>query len=175
MWRRGRYIPSSKRKQIYFAYVESHITYMLPIYSVGSKTKLRQLQRLQNRCIKALYRLPRLTSTTYLYSTSILPVEKLAVVERITYLHKIVKSLTKNNFIIRLNSEIHSHLTRQANNLHCPDNHPALKQSTQEYNRFCSDLQHLTCIKTFKSKLKIEVMKNCDNEFNVISPYFFIN
>lgn len=89
----------------------------------------------------------------------------------VTYLHKIVKSLTKNNFNIRLHSEIHSHRTRQSNDSHCPNKHPALKQSTVEYNRFCSDLRHLTCIETFKSKLKLEIMKDCDNEYNVISPY----
>ncbi len=175
MWKKGRYIPVSKRKQIYFAYVQSHIVYMLPIYSVGSKTKLRQLQRLQNRCLKAVFRLPRFTPTTYLYTTTILPVEKLAMVERITYLHKVVKSLTKNNFEICLNSDIHSHRTRQANDVHCPDKHPSLKQSTAEYNRFCRGLRHLMCIDTFKSKLKVEIMKNCDNEYNVISPYVFLN
>lgn len=175
MWKKGRYIPISKRKQIYFAYIQSHIVYMLPIYSVGSKKKLCQLQRLQNRCIKAAFRLPRFTPTTYLYTTTILPVQKLAMVERITYLHKITKSLTKTNFDIRLNSDIHSHGTRQSNDLHCPDKHPALKQSTVEYNHFCRDLRHLTCVKTFKSKLKLGIMKDCDNEYNVISPYVFLN
>jgi len=74
MWKRGRYLPMEKRKQLYFAYVQSHIAYMLPIYSVGTKTRLDRLQRVQNRCIKALYQLPHLTPTTYLYSSSILPV-----------------------------------------------------------------------------------------------------
>ena len=175
MWKRGRYIPMSKRKQIYFAYVQSHISYMLPIYSVGSKTKLRQLQRLQNRCIKAVYQLPQFTSTTYLYTTSILPIEKLAIVESVTYLHKVVKSLTKNNFEIRSNNEIHSHRTRQANDLHCPNKHPALKQSTLEYNRLCKDLAHLTCINTFKSRLKLKVMKESGEKYNAISPYVFLN
>ena len=112
MWKRGKYIPIGKRKQLYFAYVQSHIAYMLPVYSAGSKAKLQRLQRVQNRCIKALYRLPHLTSSTYLYSTSILPVEKLAVVGRVTQLHKMVKGLTKHNFEIQLNSDVHSHRTR---------------------------------------------------------------
>ena len=175
MWKKGRYITVSKRKQIYFAYVQSHIQYMLPIYSVGSKKKLGQLQRLQNRCVKAAFRLTRFTPTTYLYSTTILPVEKLAVVERVMYIHKIVKSLTKNNFDIQLNSDIHLHRTRHSHEIHCPEKHPALKQSTFEYNRFCSDFRHLTCIKTFKCKLKLEIMKDCANDYNVISPYVFLN
>lgn len=130
---------------------------------------------IQNRCIKALYHLHRFTSTTFLYSASILPVEKLAVVERVTYIHKIVNSLTKNNFDIRFNYEIHSHRTRQANQLHCPDNHPALKQSTIEYNKFCGDLRDLRCIKSFKAKVKTVVLKDSDQRYNVISPYVFLN
>ena len=125
--------------------------------------------------VKSVYRLPQLTPTTYLYTSSILPVEKLAVVERIGYLHKIVKSLTKNNFDVRLNNEIHSHRTRQADDLHCSDKHPALKQSTMEYNRFCKGLTHLMCMKTFKAKLKIEVMRNSGSEYSVVSPYVFLN
>lgn len=122
--------------------------------------------------------MPRYTPTTYLYTTSILPVEKLAVVERVTYLHKIVKSLVKHNFGIRLNRDTHSHRTRQADNIHCPDEHPALKQSAQDYNRHCSDLRQLDCIKTFKAKLKMKVMMNC-SEYKVISenliPFFSRN
>lgn len=140
------------------------------------QSKLNRLQRVQNRCIKALFQLPRLTSTTYLYTTSILPVEKLAAVERIPYLHKIVKSLVKHNFDIRLNSDIHSHRTRQGNDLNCPDKHPLLKQFTHEYNLHCKDLRHLKCVDvdTFKTKLKIEIMKNCI-EYRVISPYLYLN
>lgn len=150
------------------------VAYMLPIYSAGSKVKLKRLQSVQNRCIKALYRLPHLTSSTYLYTTSILPVEKLAVVERVTQLHKMMNGLTKHNFEIRLNSDVHSYPTRQSHNIRCPDKHPILKQATHEYNVFCDNLRHITCIKTFKSKLKIEIMKT-SSDYNVISPYFYLN
>ncbi len=174
MWKRGKYIPIGKRQQLYFAYVQSHIAYMLPIYKAGSKAKLKRLQRVQNRCIKALYRLPHLTSSTHLYWTSILPVEKLAVVERVTQLHKMANGLTKHNFDIQHGSDVHSYRTRQSNNFRCPDKHPILKLATHEYNELCNDLRHLSCIKTFELKLKIEVMKNA-SDYNVISPYFYLN
>lgn len=174
MWKRGRFIPLNKRKQIYFAYVQSHIAYMLPIYSSGPKSKLKQLQRVQNRCIKALHQLPRLTPSTFLYSTSILPVEKLAIVERVSYMHKVARSFIKHNFDIRLNSDIHNHRTRQANDLHCPDKHPALQQSAHEYNTYCSDLRRLNCIKTFRDKLKVNIMTNC-HVYKPVSPYLYLN
>lgn len=70
---------------------------MLPIYSLGNKTKLKQLRTIQDWCAKALYRLHRRTSSTYLYSSSILPFEQLAMVERVTHLHKMLKTLTRHN------------------------------------------------------------------------------
>ena len=147
---------------------------MLPIYSAGSKVKLSRLQRVQNRCIKALYRLPHLTSSTYLYSTSVMPIEKLAVVERVTQLHKIVNGLTKHNFEIQYNRDFHSHHTRQSNNLRCADKHPILKQATHEYNNLCGDLRRVKCVKTFKSKFKVVVMKSA-SDYGVVSPYFYLN
>lgn len=54
MWRNGKFIPMEKRKQTYFAYVHSHSLYMLAIYGECGSCKLKQLQTIQNRCIKAL-------------------------------------------------------------------------------------------------------------------------
>lgn len=71
IWRKGKCIPSDKRKQLYFSYVQSHLIYMLPIYSFGNKTKLDELQALQNGCIKAVFPLHRRTVATYLYSSSV--------------------------------------------------------------------------------------------------------
>lgn len=65
MWRKGKYIPVDKRKQLYFAYVQSHLMYMLPIYEDCAQYKLNELQTLQNRCIEAIFLLDRYTSTTF--------------------------------------------------------------------------------------------------------------
>jgi len=101
-------------------------------------------------------------------------VGRLAIVERVTDIHKMVNGLTKHNFEFQFNRDIHSHQTRRRDNLRCSDGNPILKQATNEYNLFCDHLRHLTCIKTFKAKLKIEVMKT-SSDFNVISPYFYLN
>ncbi len=98
MWRKSKYIPIDKRKQLYNAYVQSHLLYMLPIYSNCAQYKMQDLQTIQNRCIKALYQLDRFTSTSYLYSTGLLPVSELVKAERIFMVHKLSHSLTKNNF-----------------------------------------------------------------------------
>lgn len=118
MWRKGKHIPVDKRKQLYFAYVQSHLSYMLPIYSECASYKVQELQTLQNRCIKALYRLERFTSTTYLYSTGLLPISELAKVKRIVYIYKLTHSLTKNNFRFAINSDVHGRTTRRNSHIH---------------------------------------------------------
>lgn len=79
MWRNGKFIPLSKRKEIYFAYVHSHIQYIIAIYSECAGYKLNELYVLQKRCIKALFRLPRLTPSTYLFSNRLLPLNELVI------------------------------------------------------------------------------------------------
>lgn len=185
MWRKGKYIPVDKRKQLYFAYVQSHLLYMLPIYGDCARYKLNELQTLQNRCIKAVYRLDRYTSTTYLYSTSLLPVIELAKAERIVCIHKLVCSLTKHNFRFSTNADVHGRTLRRGSRIHnfnmqstvttfSNSSNAALALAINEYNSVDSDIRHLTSLNTFKAKVKLKIMQNSE-EYNVISPYYFIN
>lgn len=174
MWRKGKHIPANKRKQLYFAYVQSHLLYMLPIYSQGNKTKLAELQIIQNRCIKAIFRLRRETSTCYLYSASLLPIQLLATVERVTHLHRMVKSLTKHGFDIRLNRDVQSRASRRQSQVHISNQHPSLRQSISEYNRLSSDIRCLGCTDTFKRMVRLKVINESD-KFSAISAYLYIN
>jgi len=174
MWRRGKYIPAGKRKQLYHAYVQSHIIYMLPIYSLGNKTKLDELETMQNKCLKACFRLPRDTSTTFLYSTSILPIHELAIVERVVHLHRMVKSLTKHGLDVRLNRDVRSRSLRRQSCVHVSLAHQSLRRSINEYNRLSSDIRRLDCIDSFRAKVKLKVMNESLN-FSAVSPFVFIN
>lgn len=120
-------------------------------------------------CVKAIYRLPRGTSTTHLYSTNLLLLRHLATVERVAHLHRMVLAYTKHSFHIQLNHEVHKHSTRNLMNIHINKQHPSLRQSINEYNRLSVDVRCIECIKTFKSKVIIKIMAESD-EFYVISP-----
>ena len=185
MRRHGRFIPIEKRKQLYFAYVQSHITYMMPIYADCSNKKLDQLQTIQNSCIKAMYGLPRLTSTTYLYSKSIVPIKVLATVERVTNIWIMRNSMMKHNFTFTENSTMYAYNTKSRNLIHSfnphgrrvnsdtPD-HPALVLAIGEYNRLDTETLQMRSTDTFKARLKLKLMSESD-KFSAISPYYFIN
>lgn len=185
MWRKSKYIPIEKRKQLYNAYVQSHLLYMLPIYSDCAQYKLLELQTIQNSCIKALFRLDRYTSTSYLYSTGLLPVTELARAERIFMVHKLTHSLTKNNFRFVTNAEVHGRSTRRNSRLHIFNQYATgstlnsrnvvLSTAINEYNELDSATRNIpTFNKLFKTKVKLKIMQE-SQLFYVISPYYFLN
>ena len=138
---------------------------MLAIYGECGLCKLKELQKIQNQCIKALYRLPRLTSSTYLYSTKLLPIVELAKVGRLTNVHKMVHSLTKHNFTFVHNFDVHGRMMRRFNNIHLfnpysvnSDSNSALLRAISEYNMLPLEVRESASIGTFnalKKKKKI--------------------
>lgn len=185
MWRKSKYIPINKRKQLYYAFVQSHLVYMLPVYSNCAQYKMMELQTIQNRCIKALFQLDRYTSTTYLYSTGLLPLSELVKAERIFMVHKLSHSLTKNNFRFVTNAEVHGRSTRRNSRIHIFNQYAtgltlnscnaALTSAIDDYNDLDSATRNLPAFnKLFKTKVRLKIMLE-SSLFHVISPYCFIN
>ena len=174
MWRNGRFIPINKRRHVYHAYVQSHLNYMLPIYSQGSITKMTELKILQNRCIKALYRLPRDTPTTYLYSSNLIPLELLITIERISQLHKMVLNYTKHNFALIANNNFHGRVGIHTNSLHLFKDQPILTDAIANYNRLSDDFHQIRNISAFKSRLRDQLIKKSDG-YHGLSPFLFLN
>lgn len=144
------------------------------VYSLGNKTKLDELQVLQNGCIKALFRWPKRTSSTYLYSSSILPVCLLATVDRVTHLHKMIKRTTKHGFNIRLNCEFNNRASRRRSHVSLAQEHPTLQQAINEYNRLSSEMRQCDNIEHFKSRVKLKIISESD-KYVAISPFRYVN
>lgn len=138
---------------------------MLPIYGDCCQYKLKELKTLQNRCIKALFRLPRLTPTTYLYSTSILSLHELAKVEQLTYMYKMVACKVKHN--LKITRSYPLTLFNKSSN---DSSNAALMTMIDEYNDLDYDTRQIRSVKT----LKLNVM-SLRLECGSISPYFYLN
>lgn len=183
MWRSGKFIPLCKRKEIYFAYVQSHLRYMITIYSSCAAYKLNELFVIQKRCVKALFRLPKLTPSTYLFSNRLLPLNDLATVEGVMLMHKMMRQRVKHNFTFRTNLDVHGRVTRNGSDIHVfnPWSNKSIAEKTPrillnamvDYNYFHRQLTDVNCIKTYKDKLRILVLKR--NDMPVISPYLYVN
>lgn len=106
--------------QIYFAHIHSRLIYCLPVWHSISDTLKSQIQRLQNRAVKLINFLPRLTPSESLYSSRFLSFEKMILYESILFIFKICSGLTKSDVLILQNSEAIMRTTRQSFLLRLP-------------------------------------------------------
>lgn len=136
MWRCQRYIPIEKKKQLYFAFVASHVSYMMAIWGANlHDNKIKQLRVVQNKALKSLFGLPRLTPTTYLYSINVLPIEILLMYERMLNVYKMRNGLSKHGFTINTNQEEGIRQTRQSYQLFVPSTFGQQHQLLQHLGR----------------------------------------
>ena len=136
MCRSIRYVPASLRKSLYYSYVFSHVNYMLPIYGNCPTYKLSELQVLQNRCLKSLLCVPFRTSTTYLYSSSLLPIRILYENQCVITVFKLWSNCMNHNFNMTTNTEFHGRTTRQSNLIRFSDQHIILNDMISLHSNF---------------------------------------
>lgn len=154
-------LPTSMLWQIYYSHIHSHFTYLLPVWASASENKLIALQRIQNKAIKNILKLPHLTSSSSLYSSERLPFTKLRIYESILFIYKIVHNLTIVDYEITRNISITNRVTRQSNILRPPNYVLSLAQNSafcrgiKLYNNFISktDIES-NSLDQVKSKIK---------------------
>lgn len=175
LWRCRKYIPDDKKKQLYFSYVYSHMSYMLPIYGPYlSKNALSRLRVLQNKAIKSIFGLPRLTNTTYLYSNAILPTELMVPYLQILRVYKMRNNYVKHHTHIDTNEERGLRQTRQSQKLFVPSTDCLLARILTTFNKIDFNIDEIISIDAFKQKLRKVLIQDSD-EFCIISPFVNLN
>lgn len=115
----SKYLPTKQMLIVYHAFVQSKLQYMVSIWGAASKFKIMSLQTIQNRCLKAVYRKPRLHSTLRLYQdapVAVLPVAALREKQSLVQMHNILwNTSTHHNQLFQQAS--HSHYTRTQTNI----------------------------------------------------------
>lgn len=164
-------LPRSIMKIIYFALFQSQLAYLLLLWGTASKTRLMRVQRLQNRALKTIAKLPLRTSTNLLFSVhfvDLLPIKAQYIQQICTLMYNIVKNNTHHTFDFTSNRNIHNHNTRT--NLFkkpCVRTNYGKNRFTfsgpTEFNSLPEDLQSLVSLKKYKSHLKIHLKRNLDN------------
>lgn len=105
--------------KFYFAHIHSSFSYLTLTWGRASKSSLRSLQILQNRCLKTIFNKPFLYPSLQLYSDNfhnILPIQSLCNLQTVIFVHD---TLHNNCFhhTINMPSAPHNYPTRQATNL----------------------------------------------------------
>lgn len=170
LYRISNYVSSATKLKIYYAYVHSQLTYLNTIWGSACDKNIKLIQVLQNKCMKIVYKLPRLTPSSTLYNNSILPIRYLYRYETSFLIFKINNQIIKFNRQFTLNNQIHSYQTRIVNNLRSifSKNNVTkcslFNQGVLIYNKIPNSLKTTKNVAIFKNFLKIfyysEFLKN---------------
>jgi len=118
-----RILPLKVLKQVYFAFVHSHILYAVEIYANTRKAYLDKLIKLNNKLLRIIQNKPRKTHVTELYENySTLPVLLLHQQNLILFAHKILHCPQKLPDLFRRylnkNDDSHTYNTRLKDSIH---------------------------------------------------------
>lgn len=103
---------------LYNSYIQSILSYLIVVWANTSVYNFNRLQRLQNKAIKAIFKIPYDTKSGDLYNTiPLLPIKKLKQLELCKLIHKIKNEKIKTNTKLSVNSDRHNYQTRRRDNI----------------------------------------------------------
>lgn len=122
---------------LYFAFFSSLLEYGIEFFGTSTIGKTAELQVIQNRAIKNLFNLDRLTSTVAIHKDfKILKVKDMFQFKSMKLVHSVDNKLIHSNTKIILNNQIHNHNTRHAGDIHIGNNlRFTLASFNTEYNK----------------------------------------
>lgn len=149
------------KKLLYHAHIQSHLNYNITTWGNATKTLLSKLQRTQNKCIKSLYNIKRLTPTNQLYnSVDLSNVETILRIKQSTLIYNIVRKKLKSNSSLSTNNMVHNYITRAHQHLRtrqCKTNigkNSTINSSIITYNNLPSSYKEIKTINGFKRAVK---------------------
>jgi hypothetical protein len=172
LWRMRRHVTPNILDNIYFAYVHSHISYLISLWGMAGSTRLHTIEVLQNKALKNLRGLPRLFPSKNLYSEKILPIKYLKDYEMILITYKIIKNKFKYSFSISSRSDIHGYNTRNAQNINLPQFRLSIGRNSfsydafKKYNELPIHIKNTNCYIKFKNSIKKLLFQKYTNEHN---------
>lgn len=154
-------VPTHILKLIYFSIIHSHINYMMEVWGGKKGTEHKSLQVLQNKSIKAIFKLSRFHDTYDLYkniSPDILPLRSLYFYHISIWMYKNLNGLSYSN--ISFNQALHSYDTRRRHHINTVSvKTDYCKQRIQYigptlFNSLPTEIKDISSLSIFKLKLK---------------------
>lgn len=146
---------------IYYALIQSQLSYLIILYGSRKTTDIKSLQRMQNKALKSVFNLPIMYPTVSLYEDvvkSVLPIMGIYKLQLLLYVFKCIHNIGHHTVQFRINQ--HSIETRNnASLLVAWCRLETTKQrieyiETRESNNLPPSLKNINRISVFKTKLK---------------------
>ena len=164
-------LPIRMLKDIYYAFVHTHILYGIEIYANTKISYLDKLIKLNNKLLRILQHKPITTPVFELYkSYDTLPIPLLHKQQLLLFAHKFIhhpKLLPEvfiNNKFFTFNEEIHNYETRTKTNIHLYHSNTTSGLRTIKHkaavlwNELPPSIQNIKSISNFKKKIKMYLL-----------------
>lgn len=116
LWKLREFLPFHTKKLIYDTLLQSHLHFMSPIWGLAACNSLANIQVLQNRALRNVYGLPRLTNRVDMYTHRVenhLPVRAIAVLNIASYVFNVTHGLTHSNIKFTTTESFHTRSLRK--------------------------------------------------------------
>lgn len=166
IYRMKKYVSTQILFNIYYAFVDSRLTYCLPIWGRSAKKHTTILQTMQNRAIKIITNKPKLTPTNILFNENFLSFHQKISYESILLIWKIQNKYLQCNVTLPNNYAITQTVTRQKYQIRVPNFRTTTSQSSllycgvQLFNDLPEQIRNTKNIFNFKKLLKTYIYKN---------------
>ena len=145
---------------LYFAYIQSRLSYMNVVWAPVPKYLMDSLEIIQRKALRIVFNKSSLCSRTELYSEKILPVSVMCQFSSAILMFKFVNSSSKLNFPIQYVNQTHTHATRNSNKLIVQRVNTQLGQQNffirafLEFNNIPDSIKKFVSLNLFKSHLR---------------------
>lgn len=163
-------LPTETKLAVYYAHIHSHLTYLSSVWGSTGSTRLRQLERLQNRALRYIfwneYNGTQLSTNDLYIKYNILKIPDLIRYSFCMSIFKIKSGLLKTSFSFATTSDNHHYQTRRRSHLQLPrsrtnySRHSILHEGVNFYNALPSQMRHDNNAVRFKMLLKHHLIQS---------------
>jgi hypothetical protein len=153
---------------IYYAYINSQLTYLLAIWGSARKTHMSPLSFLHNKALRIINFRSWFYPTKQLYSDKLLSLNQLKVYQKHLLIYKIKNNLLKTSISMVENISVTRKETRSSKNLRLPDFKTSSAQRSfvfsgiHAFNSLPTHIKDCPLISTFKKLLKEHISKTVE-------------
>lgn len=164
-----RCIPRNFRYNIYNALVKPHLTYLIEVWGCAVKTRIRELQIIQNKIIKLIFSYKYLTPTKKIYEeTKLMTIKKLYFYSICIFIRKTLNRNIHTSIAFQKQKHVTIRSTRRASFLVLPKPRTTYGKTmityegAQFYNRLPLCIKNAESLNVFKKELSKYIL---DNQF----------
>lgn len=161
-----RYLSEESCLKIYYSHIYSHLIYMNPLWNMTTQENIKQLEVMQKKCLRTIYRKPLDCSINDIFNIKTIPLKVLNDYNLLILAFKVNHNLIINNISIQRISDIHTYNTRRINDFYVyrysTDSYGLADFFTRgliKFNELNDSEKSIQSLSEFKKVIKINLLR----------------